>query len=316
MKLLIQKLLKIQIFKKLDALFIKKLALLFQNGFSIQQISNILNIDDLYQDENIQLLFKKYPVITSQLSLKDSSNFIASYQLFLDEIKKTINKVLAYPLLLLFAANFILIFFKRYFIPQIAASLPLVLNEINTYIQIINVIMIVEVVLVFLTIIIIFLIRKPIVLNYFYEILYQKNQFKIILDYYSLRFLIIFKKLLDLGLTTQEIMYLMTKMKNERIISYLAYHFKNTLELGTDFILAVSNLKINHDLKEVLLISFYSSNKLSILDDYTVTLKESFILNLNKLATKLQYFSYCLVSLFIVLMYQIISLPLKSINQI
>ena len=99
MKLLIQKLLKIQIFKKLDALFIKKLALLFQSGFSIQQISNILNIDDLYQDENIQLLFKKYPVITSQLSLKDSSNFIASYQLFLDEIKKTINKVLAYPFL-------------------------------------------------------------------------------------------------------------------------------------------------------------------------------------------------------------------------
>ena len=316
MKLSMKQLLKIELFKRTDYFLLKKVALLFQSGFSIQQICQILNLDNVAQDQNILDLFEKYPVITKHLSLKDSCEFIYSYQSFLKEIKTVIIKALAYPIVLLVSSNLILIFFKNYFIPELSRGLTLISFKINSYIFLIKAIIGFESAILILFFIFLLIIRKPIFLNLTYEFLYSNNYFKTFLEYYSLRFLIIFKKLLDLGLTTQEILILMSKLKDEKLVSYLAFHFKTALETGIDFISAILKLKVNHALKEVLLIAFYSPNKLEILEDYSHILKETFLINLKKLTTKLQYFSYLVVALVIMLLTQITLLPLESINQL
>lgn len=314
MKSTINKLYKQLLNTKADYFILERLKLLLDSGFSRQQVAQILDLADLENHPTLVYWKKRYPSLFELLSLRDCCAFIYNFQLFKHEISQIIVKTLFYPLTLILAGNFVLIFFRRYFLLQLDLGLPQIAQEVLFYQNLLKTIMNLQVVVLLLFLFILLILRQPIIRNMLYQLFYRKKLFLIVVDYFTLRFMVIFNHLSALGLTTALTLKIMTKLKNERIICHLAYDFQQQLEQGAFILKAIQTLNISQMMKEVFVIACHSPSKQQILEDYLHVFHTDYLKSLAKTAAMFQYVSYVFIGMIIVLLYQIISLPLQAIN--
>ena len=307
--------------KSNDFTTLQMLCLLFESGFSNKEIETIIGIDlskPFSQQAEIANYIKPYKEIQYKL---DNSSFIA-FILKVTEYKRSIREVLrkqlTYPLILFLTSIISMFFFKFSLLPTIKSSMSTILKDVNFifYDLALNLIITTIFVLLLTTIIFIILWSKNILRLIMFHYLKDKKIFHIQKEAISIEFVTILHSLLTLGLSTKDCFETIHLLKDNWLMSQMAYQVKSKLEEGNDLIEIFRLLPLADDLKQFLYIGV-TTNRLSLLLEKYLLIKEiQFKKLIKQWVVVIQSIAYILITAILFLLYQIIFSPMSILFQL
>lgn len=291
----------------------KNISLLSESKLKIQEIEVFLNIDFNNFDKTFfNNYFKEYAAIVDTMNPINSIIYINFNENLKTTIINSFFKKIFYPLFLITSSFITLIIFKN--------SLLNLLQDYTTtkvvffvnfyYYASIGLIIIIIITLIFTLILIS---RKDILILSFNRFR-NFSIFEIIEIYFLKSFIYLLLLTSDEGYSTIETFVFINKLKNNQIVSNIAYFLNSDLEDGLGIEKSIANMRINDKFKNVLRYSIKSSDFRAFIKAYDIQLDSEIMYQINKLTKILFAFAYFYIALLLLLFYQIILLPLTMIN--
>lgn len=289
--------------------------------------SEIINsiIDQLKEGKLIEEVIIPYlkPDIRIYLSgLINKLSFKESLFLSLEFYKrkhnnlKDLQKKLAYPLLLLFGSLSALFLFDKY-------GLDTIISLLNSFDVDFKIFKFFRYLLRFFVYIIYFgfillaliylYFKNPKRVSMFYLFICKYSVSAYLKMYYSCEFMEFYNICKRAGYNSKDTLEILRTMKDNPVVSLLAYHLSMKLLKGESLSSAACQKYFDPLLSRFLLLGSYAENFTEIVDNY-ITLTRFKIENLIKLSTSLvQISSYLLIGFAIIFIYQVMFLPMQAI---
>lgn len=284
--------------------------------------------NELSKGKSSSLVFSKYLnnylkehflLFEKNLSFSDSLLLSLRLEEERNSLLKIIVKKLTYPLGLFLVSFFGIFIFNNYFFDSLMKTLTSFAANVNYLYTIktatdilINLILVV--LLVFLVIILWLSQKRNIIFGYYAINKYLKeNIFK---RYITNEFIVYFKEMYKVGLSTRLIFETLRKLKDNPILSNLSYKINELLLEGKTFEEAITTSDIDESFNYFVVLIEKSSDVAELLDDYAEVNKDYFIDLINKTTRIIQIVSYSFVIFFIFFIYQIILSPLNMLSGI
>ena len=294
------------------------------NKYNINIINNIKNklnngylIEDIisnYTNTKFKLYFNSFSNI---LSFINSFNLATSLSIKDKLIKDNIINNIKYPLFLLFTTIISIILFYLFAFNNLI-SFSKSFNQDILLIYNIRFISLLMVYIILFIIIIIFIIYLYIKYNnkqvLLYVLLCNYLPISIFKEYISYQFILFYKQCLLVNLKPYETLNILRNIKNKPIISYLAYIIYENLNNGNDLNESINNKYIDYKLYRFINLSIYTNNILELLNIYLNNTEQRINKFYHNITKYIQIFSYIMIGLLIILVYQIILMPLEIIG--
>lgn len=291
------------------------------NKSIIESIKDKMNKGLLIEDFIIEYTSNKFKIYFN--SFKSFISVITSFNLTTNIINKekilkdNLISNLRYPLLLLFTTIISIICFYILAFDNLI-NFSLTFNQDITLIYKIRFISLSIVYTLIFIILIILIIYLYIIFNNKQVLLYvficNYIPINIIKEYLSYQFIIFYKQCLLVDLKPYETLKILKSINNKPIVSYFAYLINDSLDKGNDLNESVNNKYIDKRLYRFINLSLYTNNILNLLNVYLDNSEKKFKSYFNKITKFIQLFSYLMIGLLIILVYQIILMPLEIIG--
>lgn len=305
---------------------LKDSLLIIKNNKNQLIINNLIYELDL--GKNYNQLFRKYlkndikeylTSFLSYLSFKDALKLSLSIANKERYLKNEIIKHLTYPIsLMIFSLLGIYLFNSYCFEPLInsfksfnsdLSHLVDFKNILNIFITIIFII-----ILIILCLVLIFTKKKRIV--FAYSLLQKYLSSSKISEYLSSRFVIYFSECHKVGLKTKDSINILKSLKSEPLISFIAFHIDEALLSGKDMVEAISNPYLDTRLKSFIEIAINTTELNKMLEGYLSQFEMRFKKYTTKMSKMIQIFSYVLIGIVIIFIYQLLFIPMGLLGEL
>lgn len=255
--------------------------------------------------------------LIKRLSFKDSLELALSFVNKNKTNLKTFEKALSYPVLILFASLTALYIFDLYGLDVILNLMKTFNNDISFIISFRIILRIIIYLFYFGFIVIsifllLFLKPKRITLFYIFVCRYLPNS--IIKTYFTEDFISLFTITLNFGYKTKDALEILKGLKNKPIISFLAFHIDEKLLTGASLKEAALQNYYDDSLVKFISIASYTTNFIGILNNYAYLASEKIKSRMRKYTMSIQFFSYLIVGVVIIFIYQVLFLPMQAIS--
>lgn len=283
----------------------------------IERLDNGELIESIFKDYLKDDIKKYFLAFIKYLSFNQSLNLALEISNEEKDFKIRIFKEISYPLFLLaFTVGGIYIF-NQYCFDALFNSMNQFGSDINslyvfkTILDIgINVSLVMMLVLLFG--LLFFTRKKRLVMAY---ILLEKYwPHSMIKEYLSSRFVIYFRACYKVGLKTKETMEILKNIKDQPLISFIAFHIDEAFLKGNSIDDALKNPYIDDKLSSFVRIAMYTSEVEKMLEAYFINFKKRFSKYCQNMSKFIQLTSYLLIGVIVIFIYQILFIPMGIIG--
>ena len=251
------------------------------------------------------------------LSFNDSLKLSLDFVLTDLRTKKKLIKQIRYPLILLLITIISIILFYTIIFDQVIDFTLLFDFDLTTIYIIKNLVLSIVCILIFvlfISILIYFYIKYKNKITLVYIIMCQYFPIKIVKAFVSGQFIIFYNICYNVGLKSYDILNILKGLSSKPLVALLAFHIDDILLKGDSFYSAMSNIYIDDSLKRFIKIGSYSNDLDIILNQYLLLNQEKYNRFLYIIIKGIQVFSYSLIGIFIIMIYQILLMPLEIIG--
>ena len=320
---------------KVDKFTVESISLLLKSGFSIHQIyeildlNNIFAINNLNSEDNIDIerifisyLPNKYASVLNNLlkvlPLSDALSLTIEIIDKEDTRTKILYKNLAYPVILIICMIGGLFLFSNVLLPSVIS----LLNTFQTAdSNLFNIAMILNNIFHILLYLIVFFL---VLAMYAF---YDKNKVKAYLFLNKIRKNNIFEKIisekfanlyricLQKGLSTKEtVMFI--KGYDSFLMQYIGDRLNEGLEEGKDFLKVIHSLPIDDLLKQFVKVSVLSLQPTEVMEAYIELMQIKINNSIKTFSKTFQTISYICFGFVVILVYQILTIPMQMIQNL
>lgn len=285
---------------------LKEIDKLFCKG---NDIKDILTKDDFE---------KKVAYYCQFTSLNKSINIVCNRKKQLRQNSEKLLSDMVYQVILLISTIIVFELFYRLVLPTMANNLETEISEVNRLWLIFETVntlknIIVFGILIFLTFIIyMFFTKKLTHLWAFLHRLKADKPLKVLATYFLVSDL---KILLENGISIHDALDAIRLNKNNQLSGLLAFHFNNSLESGVDFEESLNNEYFDDRFHSICLWGLKNDDFEKSLDDYIQIIELEIKNNLKKITRTSQITCYFIVSVIIVLAYEVLMIPLELLQE-
>lgn len=255
--------------------------------------------------------------LIKRLSFKDSLELALSFVNKNKTNLQTFEKALCYPALILFVSLTALYIFDIY-------GLDVILNLMKTFSSDVNFILLFRLIMriviyafyfgfIIIALLLLFFL-KPKRITLFYILICRYLPHSIIKTFFTEDFISLFTITLNFGYKTKDALELLKGLKNKPIISLLAFHIDEKLLTGASLKEATLQKYYDDNLVKFISIASYTTNFIGILNNYAYLASEKIKNKMKKYTTAIQLFSYLIVGVVIIFIYQVLFLPMQAIS--
>lgn len=271
----------------------------------------INNFFATYIPKKYRLYFRNLIIITS---FKDA--IALSYNIVHEneQTRKVQYKSMIYPILLFISTLFGLLAFNELCFPPLLTLLESFQFDSHSYhyLHIIIRIIVGIIVLLLLIFMIIFHYYKSHLIK-----LYKRfRRIPFVSQFVSIDFIQFFLECTKLGISTRDTLSILKKIDNKPLVVYLASTIETQLLAGENFIQAFKNSELDEMLNRFITIAYYSTNMDEMLITYLSFTKERILKTIKKLTYFIQIFSYSLIGVMLIFIYQILLLPMDLLTKL
>lgn len=290
-------------------------------GVDFENIRDILNLKETTLESFTQQVYWKYPTV--YLDLKDKFSYLLilkyfyEYQEFVAKLKKQFFSLMTYPLILFVSVYVLLGFFLRRIIPTMMDMV----QSFNVDLGFLSIILsIMKCVFIVLSIVFIFSILLGLLLlvkqnQKICVILFNKFRwFNLVKMIYTQMFATMFCLLLNLGASTRQILEIMQDSTLSYFVCWLAQLTSYELEDGQTLSASISNHYLDDQFVRFIQLSSVDNKVGDYLDTYLQLNEKRIVSVIAQFASRLKLFTYCLLGLLIVLMYQVLLSPMQMMS--
>ncbi len=261
-------------------------------------------------EEHIYPLMKALPFL-------DSLSLALSFTRQKKEGVKEILTVVTYPFVLLFLSMSALYLFDEYGLDGILSLLKSFSGDLGSFLLFRRIfrILIRTFYTGFLILLLVFLYfssKKRRV--FFYVLLSKYLPDSLIHTYYSREFVGLYLELLRSGYSSKPALEILKSLKKRPVVSFLAYHLDEDLSEGESMETASSKPFYDASLSRFIRIASYSGNFEAILENYLEIAGQKIASRAKGLTLFIQIFSYVMIGLAVLFVYQILFLPMQAIS--
>lgn len=255
--------------------------------------------------------------LLKKLSFKESLNLSLSYYSRTKENSKSLEKAMAYPVLLLFVSLTALYLFDSYGLDSILNLMKSFDINIDTF-NVLRVIMRIIIYIFYFAFIgvalIVLIMMNPKRITMFYIAVSKYLPNCLFQTYFTEDFISLFIITLNLGYKTKESLEILKGLKNKPIVSLLSYHLDDGLLEGKTLKEASNKEYYDEMLVKFINIASYSNNFIGILNNYVELARNKIKNKMKVYTTILQLSSYIIIGFVIVFIYQVLFLPMQAIT--
>lgn len=257
--------------------------------------------------------------LLKRLSFNESLELSLSFHKKSNDNLKGIEKSLTYPLVLLFISLTALYLFDYYALDSVLDLMRSFNADINTFSSFRVFIKILIYVFYFVFIIVSILVlyffnNKRISLFYILISKYLPNS--LLQTYFTEDFVSLFIICLRLGYKTKDAIEILISLNNKPIVSLLAFHLDEKLLEGKSLKEASDQSYFDSLLEKFINIASYSNDFTGIMNNYVELANEKIQNKIKLFTTILQTFSYVVIGIVIIFIYQVLFLPMQAITAI
>lgn len=286
-----------------------------------------LNFDDikkfLHLESNslqfyVSSLYLDYPQEFDQLKKYLSFQHLLKLRLethqFNHVIKSLLFKSISYPILLYILMYLLMAFFILVLIPSLLTIIelmdvkPLMISILHLFLRIIFVLL--SVINLFI-LLFLFLLRKRSNMKLFFILLSKNRWFQTIKEIITFQFVQYYSLFLDKGFSTQLALVLMREGSFSYLVSWLSTLLTYELEDGSPLAIAVNEEYFDSKFIQLLKLGNVSNQTQHLLHKYLENSFKLIEIKLKLLGSRLKLFTYILLALLILIMYQILLAPMS-----
>lgn len=291
--------------------------IMLKHGLTTNEICAIFNIESSKLTSKFNPITDKFNSLKNFINEVKINDFIIAKKDHDQDIKSNILSIMLYPLLLVFVLFSLLIIFKIMVIPRLFEMMDLFTANVND-LRYINFIMN----LCLWLIIIVFILMVFVFINYqkdklqLYQWLNTHLKFNIIKEYITLQFCVYFNILLSEGIPTKNIFQLLNHLPDKKIISYITKKATLSLENGIEINEVLEDVDLEKRFIKMFRTGIMTGTLPELLNRYCQLEKTIFLNKLRKNMRLVQYMIYLFIGILVIILYQMLLLPLNTINQL
>ena len=290
---------------------------MLKHGLSSAEISSIFNLDNNDLIHKFEPLTKRYQTLNNTISEVKINEFIIGKKDHDRDIKTNIISIITYPLLLIFILFSLIIIFKIMIIPSLFEAMTMFDADSNDlkYIKFFMDICLWSIVLISILAIILFS-RFQKDRFKIYQMINHYQRSNIIKEYITLQFCVYLNILLSEGIPTRSIFRLLNQLHDDKVISTIAGKAIIRLENGEDIIDVLESTDLNERFIKIFKTGIVTGSLAELLQRYYELEKIIFLNKLKKKIRFIQYLIYLFIGTMVIILYQMLLLPLNTINQL
>lgn len=273
------------------------------------------DIKDILTKDNFE---KKVAYYCRFTSLNKSINIVCNRKKQFRQNSEKLLSDMIYQVILLVSTIIVFELFYRLVLPTMANNLETEINEVNrlwSIFETINILknIIIFAVLIFMIFIIYMFLTKK--LTHLWAILHRFNAdkpFKVLATYFLVSDL---KILLENGISIHDALDAIRLNKENQLSGLLAFHFNNSLENGIDFEESLDNEYFDERFHSICLWGLKNDDFDKSLDDYAQIIELEIKNSLKKITRISQITCYMIVSVIIILAYEVLMIPLELLQE-
>lgn len=230
--------------------------------------------------------------------------------------KKEMMQTLFYPVLMCVASLLCLVVFSIVGFPKLVefmSGFSLDLSYLGSIKVAMDLLFIVIVILIIFAVGLYLILRRPKKQVFYFVVMNRYRLFKTIRNRITYRFILYYQFCTRYGLNTKETLALI-KSINEPLMVFLAYHIESSLENGIAFDKALASGFLDSHLCRFIQMAKYSDDLESFLESYLHHNQLKYQHVRKRAIISLQIFSYLIISVLLIMVYQVILLPLQMIE--
>ena len=274
-------------------------------------------IETIFGDYLSDELSHYFKVFIHYLTLHDALSLSLKIYQTEHELKHHVYKELAYPVCLLTLTLVGIYLFNAYCFEGLMNSLSqfnVDFHELFIFKDVLDVLINTMMVVILVGLLSFMYFSRPKRLVFAYVLLnkyFPKATYK---EYLSSRFILYFDACYETGIKTKETIALLKAIKNQPLISFLAFHIDEDLLKGENMEEALRSPYIDERLSRYIKIARYSDDLGAMLKIYYEDFKVRFAHKCQSFSKLIQLSSYILIGIVIIFVYQILFIPMEIIG--
>ena len=274
-------------------------------------------IETIFGDYLSTELSHYFKVFIHYLTLHDALSLSLKIHKTEHELKHHVYKELTYPVCLLTLTLVGIYLFNAYCFEGLVNSLNqfnVDFHELFIFKEVLDVLINILMIGILLGLISFMYFSRPKRLVFAYVLLnkyFPKATYK---EYLSSRFILYFDACYETGIKTKETITLLKAIKNQPLISFLAFHIDEDLLKGENMEEALRSPYIDERLSRYIKIARYSDDLGAMLKIYYEDFKTRFAHKCQSFSKLIQLSSYILIGVVIIFVYQILFIPMEIIG--
>lgn len=282
----------------------------------IEQLEKGFLIEEIINDYLPKEISKYMLSLLKKLSFNESLQLSLMFYQKSKENLKRIEKSLSYPIILLFISLTALYLFDYYALDSIIdlmRSFNIDVKSFSSFRVFIKVLIYLFYFAFIVISIIVLYFFNPKRINIFYLLIcrYFKNGF--IQMYFTNEFVDLLIISLRLGYKTKDALEILKSLDNKPIVALLAFHLEDKLLEGNSLKEASNQRYFDGTLEKFINIASFSKNFIDIMNNYVELTNEKLINKIKFFTKLLQGFSYVVIGIVIIFIYQVLFLPMQAI---
>ncbi|MDD4642545.1 MAG: hypothetical protein PHG99_03475 [Erysipelotrichaceae bacterium] len=288
---------------------------LIEHGSSKKTIEDVFNNSFEKIKKNFDDIVDQYNSLSNVIGELKTYKFIIEKNDHDKSIFESIKKKITYPIFLLIVLLILLIVFNIKIIPSLKTILEAI-NSTSPHFWLFRIFICFLVILyfVFIFVVLIFVNKYKNDTYSFYTKLYKRNDQSFLVDYLSIEYAKYFLILYELGLSTKDCFSLLSKLKNKDPLATISENANFMFEQGYDIQFVIENLAYDNKLKRFIIIGIEAGILKEMLTKY-IDIKTVYFFNkLDRNLKIIEILIYFIVSIFIVMLYSLLLLPIQNIQ--
>ncbi len=292
-----------------------------KNGTNVEEIVKRLDrgemIETIFGDYLIKEIRHYFKVFIHYLTLLDALGLSLKIYKTEHELKHHVYKELTYPVCLLVFTLVGIYLFNAYCFEGLMNSLNqfnIDFHELLVFKEVLDIAINALMILILIVLVGFMYFSRPKRLVFAYVLLnkyFPKATYK---EYLSSRFILYFDACYETGIKTKETITLLKAIKNQPLISFLAFHIDEDLLKGEEMEEALHSPYIDERLSRYIKIARYSDDLGEMLKIYYDDFKIRFAHKCQSFSKAIQLSSYILIGIVIIFVYQILFIPMEIIG--